>query len=249
MSKERKCVIKLKGVNTYMVEQNYDIHNVDRPYTNIADIMDEKPKSLTFYNESRRPFTCNVSMLDVRSNAPISGNYRPCCFWDRHPFIGHALGCPIRYVSNRVSKSYFSEISKDTYIIKENVSGKRSAVAANEHGSKAELSVEHNDYYETDGVFCSFQCMLAFINDNRHNELYARSEILMNKMIFEIFGTSSKINPAPHWRQLIPYGGDKTIDGFRNEMNKEYAYHGQIQRRVLFEQNATLFEENVSIAK
>jgi hypothetical protein len=38
-----------------------------------------------------------------------------------------------------------------------------------------------------------------------------------------------KINEAPHWRVLKQYGGDLTIESFRDQFNVcEYKYHSYI---------------------
>ena len=50
-----------------------------------------------------------------------------------------------------------------------------------------------NNYYETDGCFCSFNCCLAFINDNVHNAMYSSSKHLLMKMYYDIFNKVEKI--------------------------------------------------------
>ena len=71
-----------------------------------------------------------------------------------------------------------------------------------------------------DGIFCSFNCVLAFINDNKHDSLYRESITLLNYFYKTIFGTLPKIFlPAPHWRLLKEYGGHLDIAEFRKSFN------------------------------
>jgi hypothetical protein len=94
------------------------------------------------------------------------------------------------------------------------------------------------NYYLTDGVFCSFNCTAAYINDNKHNRLYNESHILLNRIYNKITsGTAAgelrrgielkAVFPAPHWRTLKEYGGHLTIKQFRDSFGKlEYEMHG-----------------------
>ena len=72
-----------------------------------------------------------------------------------------------------------------------------------------------NDYFNTIGVFCSFPCCLAFINDNKHRPLYRSSKSLLYSLYFKIYGEELKIKPASSWECLKVYGGDLTIEEFR----------------------------------
>jgi hypothetical protein len=146
---------------------------------------------IEFYDETRKLVKCTTS----------DPSQSKVCYWDHHPFDGQKIACPIRYKPKQVVKTYKSEISNENYTIKENIAG-------NEHHSQSIIS----EVYEVDGMFCSPNCCLAFIQDNKHNRLYDRSELLLYKTL-EL--GSTPINPAPHWRALIQYGGTLTIKEFR----------------------------------
>ena len=69
------------------------------------------------------------------------------------------------------------------------------------------IQTTNNTYYETDGVFCSFNCCKAYITENKQNTMYNNSEISTIKSVYfnTIMGTKTTvINPAPHWRLLQP---------------------------------------------
>ena len=61
---------------------------------------------------------------------------------------------------------------------------------------KITIQMKEKDYFETDGTFCSFNCCLAFINDNIKNPMYYHSRHLMNKMYETIFRKEPIISPV-----------------------------------------------------
>ncbi len=79
-----------------------------------------------------------------------------------------------------------------------------------------------NNQYRCDGIFCSFNCCLSFILDNESNNLYQKSHKLLLNIFNKLFD-QYKIEPAPSWRLLQNYGGEFTIQEFRNNFyKKEY---------------------------
>lgn len=83
------------------------------------------------------------------------------------------------------------------------------------------IKYENNIYY-TDGIFCSFNCCKAFIHDQEHKEIYAKSDTLLNNLFYSLFNTQN-IEVAPTWRILEKFGGNKTIEEFRDSFHK-YEY-------------------------
>ena len=84
------------------------------------------------------------------------------------------------------------------------------------------------DVYTVDGVFCSFNCSLAYIKSkNETDYLFNDSLRLLNILYYNLFSIKMEIYPAPSWRMLIEYGGDKTIEEFRDGFNRvEYKETG-----------------------
>jgi hypothetical protein len=80
------------------------------------------------------------------------------------------------------------------------------------------------DYFETDGIFCSFNCILAYINDvNVYDIRYRESGgllYILYKKIFNEFPPNMCIKPALNWRLLKNFGGIISIDEFRNSFQK-----------------------------
>ena len=234
--KKKSYTFLLKGINIEKIDQKYGItfvsnitsSSTEQPIntTKITDLNTDK-KSLelvSFLDESKRLHKCYITMIDFNSKSNIKSlGYN--CFWDRHSFTTTPIGCPIKYIPSQAVKAYYSEISRDNYIIKENITPDRQEIMS----TNLRLSINKNEFYETDGIFCSFNCCQAFIKDNKHNIMYNHSETLLTEIYNNLFGDSiSIIESAPHWRLLQEYGGHHTIDSFRESFNKiEYEAHGR----------------------
>ena len=131
---------------------------------------------------------------------------------------------------------------KHMYTIKEDITISR-RLSLNEN----RISLSIKEYYETDGIFCSFNCCKAFINDNKHKNIYNHSLTLLTKMYNDMLGTTvSVIDTAPHWRNLEEYGGHLSISEFRNSFSKaDYEEHGIIRNIPSYRSVGFLYEEKI----
>lgn len=84
------------------------------------------------------------------------------------------------------------------------------------------------DYFNTTfyciGNFCSFSCMKSF-NLELNDSLTSKRESLINLLYFQTYGEYKQIIPAPHWMALDEYGGNLSIEEFRENSivnSKEY---------------------------
>lgn len=264
MSKKqnKRYLFSLTGVNIEKIEQKYGISSSAQPNgtmeeeipvntTKIDDleIVKKTPEIVSFLDESKRLRKCFVSMIDFHSQRKIMTDKKMYkCFWDRNviPENIQPIGCPIKYIASRAVKSYHSEISKENYTISEPITEKREQNLLKRKDKR--LTVEKKGYYETDGIFCSFNCCMAYINDpeNKHNPLYSQSECLLIKMYNELNKEekTEEIMPAPHWRVLLEHGGHLSIDQYRESFNKvSYTDHGIISYMSL----GRLFEDNLKL--
>ena len=136
--KSKKYIFTLKNINTEQIEQKYgisivsNIANVDElppenstKLTELAELNNEHVDVISFLDETKRLYQCHISMIDFKSAEDIK-NLRYYCFWCRHKFDSASIGCPIKYISKKAIKNYYSEVSKDYYTIKEDVTRKRS---------------------------------------------------------------------------------------------------------------------------
>jgi hypothetical protein len=260
--KSTKYVFILKNINTEVIDQKYGLSGISNLITNedesqqplnTTNILElnenhqnEIKEVISFLDDSKRTYQCNISMIDFLSGFDTE-KLRYRCYWCRNTYNTSSIGCPIRYISSKAIKSYHSEVSKDNYIIKEQITrNKRKYIENNNKYVKTDTVIDKKEYFETDGVFCSFNCCKAFIEDNKHNNLYINSNILLVKMYNDMFGKNiNYITPAAHWRLLKEYGGYMTITEFRENFNKaSYEYHG-ITKKELFKPLAMLFEEKI----
>ena len=109
-----------------------------------------------------------------------------------------------------MTKTYYSSINKNTYTIKENVSQQRAK----------SLKVKPGGYV-TDCIFCSFECMQAWIYNHKHLRLYDNSTTLSLKLYKDMTGnTVKKIIPASSIKVLKKFGGTGTIEEFRKNFGK-----------------------------
>jgi hypothetical protein len=181
-------------------------------------------------DETKQSLLCDVShcSLPVTSSGAKNLNKHAInCFWDRHKINGVIVRCPLRYKPKQVVKVYKSEVSKEEYTIKENVvkfpvPSKLSLVNGNKN-----IFQTISDNLEVTDAFCSFNCCLAWIRDNKHDRRYDQSEMLLHKIFRE--NESGSLNPSPHWRTLSGYGGVLSIEEFRGKtLLAKFSYKGPI---------------------
>ena len=250
-SSGKKFVFTLKELNLETIHDNYQIFLdktskiIDNPTqtTKLSDLNSKENGSdnISFLDEAKKSHSCKISMIDFSANKSVN-LLRYHCFWCRHPFESQPIGCPIKYISSQATKKYFSYISKDTYTIQENITENSKNKLDDE-----QFSITDNVYYQTDGVFCSFNCCQSYINDNKHNVLYNQSNLLLLKLYNDLLGKKmATIPPAPDWRLLEHYGGYLNIMEFRENFNKiSYENHGYTKPLPLFLPIGRIYEEKI----
>lgn len=239
--KEKRYIFSLFGVNINKVDQKYNIMSsvddeiipVNTTKIDDLDISKKTPEILSFLDESKQLRKCAISMIDFQSDKKLDDmKTRYKCFWDRNyiPDNVRPIGCPIKYIPSKATKTYISEISKEKYSIRENVTKNKAIELEMKNDSR--IKIDEENYYQTDGVFCSFNCCMAYIHspENKNNPIYRYSEALLLKMYNSLNVDSAvEILPAPHWRTLVEFGGYLTIDQFRQSFNRvSYFDHGII---------------------
>jgi len=87
--------------------------------------------------------------------------------------------------------------------------------------------------YSTSGVFCSFNCIKAYINEKtRADVLYNNSHVLLAHMICDMRGTISpvSVDPAPDKCLMAVYGGYMTEDQYKQCFDRiVYSEKGKIK--------------------
>ena len=90
-------------------------------------------------------------------------------------------------------------------------------------GCPIKYTKQPKPHYIVDGIFCSFNCCMSYIQENSHNSIYDNSINLLHKMYKELNNHEIMINLAPHWKLLDIFGGHLSITEFRNNF-KTYSY-------------------------
>lgn len=202
-----------------------------------------------FLDESKKEHACVLTMVSRDDFCELPDTTGIHCFWCRHPFETRPLGCPIQYVPKRVVKNYYSEITKDNYTLRENISN-RQLQENHDFYKQISMDLHDRDFYITDGVFCSFNCCAAFIHDNRSVPMYNYSDNLLRHLYVQIFGAQIQpIAPAASWRMLKAYGGELSIEEFRRNFYKvDYKdVDNPIIPSLKFKTIGFLFEKQVRI--
>ena len=239
----------LPGIDIKAIDQKYDISvasnipsttEIPSSVTKIENLNDIKEiKYISFLDEMKNNTKCNISMIDYKTHESCrispkekkdkKKNFNYCCFWCRHPFETHPIGCPIDFVNDVVNKNYYSEITKDKYNISQSVI---LSDCIDNISNDTRITYDINSYYITDGIFCSFNCVKSYIRKNTGNIFYSKSKMFLAKLYKDYTnGESIKdISYAPDWRMLSCYGGNLSIEAFREGfLNTEYNYHGIVK--------------------
>lgn len=212
-----------------LIQHHYNKHNKkdsSKPVktSSLKTLVPQKNNNIVSTLSKNNKDEYNFSIVDFQN---YGNKYR--CEWDRNiiPSNVQPIGCPIRYVPNKVTKTYLSELSNDIYSISEYVDKKISDRIMSYDDKK--YFIHKNDYYETVGVFCSFNCCMAFIEDpsQKRQTIFRHSKTLLIQMYNEVTNDKiCEIIPAPHWRLLKENGGHMTFEEFQSKFNK-YKYTSQ----------------------
>ncbi len=191
--------------------------------TKIVDSNKElfRSSQFSFIDESKKDHVCVVTMRNYLNEKTLPKTTPLHCFWCRHGFSYHPIGCPIEYRNGKMYKKYYSEITKTRYVLQENVTTRQMDLGKQIDQTNFELDSLESNHYLIDGLFCSFNCCYAFILSEKKNPFYRNSLMYLKKIYHDIFQEEeAKLLPAPSWRLLKDYGGDLTIDEFRQGFSK-----------------------------
>ena len=182
------------------------------------------PPTIKFMDETKRVLTCTLSSIDFDKGDRF-------CGWCKHCFDSTPLGCPIEILPDIEETTYLSTISKNTYTIRAK-------------------EIKSDIVYLTDGMFCSINCVHAWIDNNSMNEMYSDSMDLLVKMWNNLkpFSGKGHVIPcaAPDWRILTRFGGYISIRSFREDFEKiAYEHRGTNRQNVLFCPISRCFEEKL----
>ena len=151
-----------------------------------------KPSVISYMDMSRKSVQC------VQSTPVFDGKKTYHCMWCTFQINTHPIGCPIK----KVVKYRTKMLSETT-------------------NPKVER-IKSDPKYVTHGVFCSVNCVKAFINEHSRDPLYRHSIRLLAFMYTDLTGETGevKIQPAPHYLNLSIFGGEMSETQFKQSFNK-----------------------------
>lgn len=207
-------------------EEEYET-KLDNLYeTNVTSLIHENSKKyVTFLDPHQSSVKMWITMLDYVTGGPLPVSTDKACWWCRDTFISCPIGAPIKYHSHKLS-------GPKKEIIENNL-------------RKYNLPTDTNDFFETEGIFCSFPCVKAYISEElkKGNILYKDSTTLLSLLYFKLYGIVLVIDKAPTWRLIDKWGGHLPINHYRASYCKlEYTTTCNIKRPLMYSVG-TLIEE------
>ncbi len=141
------------------------------------------------------------------------------CYWDRHLITNdNVIRCPTRYVPSEHKRVHVTR-GGTSYVIKEKITKKDREKKI----VPSDITTVLKEYYETERIFCSLRCCVAYIRSNSHDPMYDESAQLLMRM-HDIVQLPIA---APHWKTLVEYGGWLSISEYRKQLDTSFTtYHG-----------------------
>ena len=150
------------------------------------------------------------------------------------------VGCPVDWMPAQIVRTSFSEIGRDDFTMKENVTS-AAVRGVRAKGADAEVDVgaasecdTRPAHYKTRWVFDNMNCMMAFAADRRDVPEYAYSVSLAHKLFAELFPDAlHELQAAPHWSLLKRNGGFLTKKRFDQRIGVVvFIDHGAVELPV-----------------
>lgn len=195
--------------------------------SHVTELSSRKPANVSIDPKTQQR---QVTFIDYVKFGSLPNRTDMSCWHCRHPFSTSPIGCPIRFIEPTAEKHHIeSPISihitsnnedSSFAISNSGASATTSATLNNTKRGNSSLKtippiVTTNSHYLTLGVFCSFPCVLAHIDENKHIHAYRDSKSLLQSLYYKLYSTDLNVKPASSWQSLKSYGGTLTIEEFR----------------------------------
>ncbi len=176
-----------------------------------------KEPLVTVIAKDKVKFYTYVSMIDsvMQKELPLTTKER--CHGCRRQYTTMPLGIPLKFIT---SEYISSTGGKKRLTIKEKKKlVKDQKKASDENPGEVEELIVDNDYFETEGKVCSFNCMF-FVIKEMPSEIYINSEPLIYQLYYMIFGKypDQPINKSPSWKMRQEYEGPLTDEEFEKNL-------------------------------
>lgn len=153
------------------------------------------------------------------------------CFYCTETFLNTPLGIPISFVPS------FYKDKEHTQVIIHNDSEKQ-------HAIQKGYSIFERDYFEVDGNFCSFPCMLSYMKHNKGP--YTESVSLLKQMHQKLYQKCLVVRFAPDIRLLKKFGGHLTSQEWHSDEGQKYIEIVTMNRPLFTNETRTPFIVPVS---
>jgi len=197
MTSKEKYTFTLDGfdfkeiIQNFLTPSNETTSEIILDYTTSAELIQN--------NYVRNCTMCEFSGNELNGILPLQTD--KCCWWCRHKFTTFPIGPPLHYYPHNDKNPMNINVQK--YFEQKNI------------------IFETNEFFETEGIFCSFECCKAYLIDNNNKTIYSRSLTLLTLLFQKIMGYNPEnIEPASSWKILKNYGGGMEIEEFRKSFGK-----------------------------
>ncbi len=172
------------------------------------------------------------NMIDISQGESLPRYTTKPCWWCRSTFNSHPIGCPIKYNPEKSSG-----IDKDRML---------------ERLQKLNLpATAGTDFFETEGLFCTFPCVKAYILDQisrTKSPKYKKSLTILTLLYMKLMGNVVIIPTAPTWKVITDWGGHLSPQEFRASTGLlEYSETVNIRRPYMYSTSAYIQEKRVRV--
>lgn len=159
--------------------------------------VDNSDKIHSFLDSNKNKINMWLTMVDMIDQKCLPVLTDKPCWWCKYTFTNTPIGLPLKYYPDSSDGPVREVVEK---FLKEK-----------------NYCSDTIDYFETEGIFCSFSCCKAYILDHNFTSKYKKSMTLLSLMYLKLFGLQTSITRAPTWKLLERWGGPLSIDDFRSQ--------------------------------
>jgi hypothetical protein len=170
----------------------------------------------TIISKDKKKICSYLSFVDINTRLKMESFTTIPCYGCRRKFSSQPLGIPIEFhPSIYVSRNDHTKTKRLTTREKEKIQDKNTTI----ENTTIENTIIEKDYFDTEGVVCSFNCIISCIEDSP-SPLYKNTPYLISLMYKLIFGKypEQKIIRSPSWKMRQEYGGPLSDEEFEKSL-------------------------------